>query len=615
MYGFVNHALELLILRNYGEDVWEDIRMEAQLDIESHFLVRTIYDDAQTYDLVTAASKILKIDASEILQKFGKMFFEFCQEAGYDTILQVLGSNVQEFLQNLDALHDHLATIYPGMRAPSFRCTDRFGEPGLILHYYSEREGLEDIVIGIVKTVAQRVHGTLIDMTVLQPKSDDSDHVQFLIKEKEAEGLEVDALADDGRGVGNIGGSMAQVSEQSLIGPDTFCKAFPFHLIFDHSLTILQCGWAISRIIPQANTGRCNMAAVFTLVRPHVDLTFSGILSHINNVFVLTAKEGVLDVGSSEMGDSEEELLRLKGQMMFLPHADSMLFLCSPSVLDLSGLARRGLRLSDIPLHDASRELVLLGEQFREEYQLTQQLEVLTDHLQHALRALDTEKKKTDSLLYSVLPPTVANELRHRRPVPARRYPGVTLLFSGIVDFDEVCRRHATTEGAITIVNLLNALYTRFDRLTDARRNPHVYKVETVGDKYMVVSGLPEECPHHARSICRLALGMMDSARQIAVDGAPVQIKIGVHSGEAVTGVIGQRLPRYCLFGNTVNVTSRTESTGQSGCINVTQATYQCLKTVKNQDPDFELTFHGPVSMKGCEGPMPIWLLSRAGAN
>ena len=79
-------------------------------------------------------------------------------------------------LQNLDALHDHLATIYPGMRAPSFRCTDAEKGKGLILHYYSEREGLQDIVIGIIKTVAQQIHGTEIDMKVMVSKGDASEH-------------------------------------------------------------------------------------------------------------------------------------------------------------------------------------------------------------------------------------------------------------------------------------------------------------------------------------------------------------------------------------------------------------------------------------------------------
>ncbi|XDV14993.1 hypothetical protein PO909_015148 [Leuciscus waleckii] len=126
-------------------------------------------------------------------------------------------------------------------------------------------------------------------------------------------------------------------------------------------------------------------------------------------------------------------------------------------------------------------------------------------------------------LLYSVLPPSVANELRHKRPVPAKRYDNVTILFSGIVGFNAFCSKHASAEGAIKIVNLLNDIYTRFDILTDSRKNPYVYKVETVGDKYMTVSGLPEPCTHHAKSICHLALDMMEIAGQVKVDEDPVQ--------------------------------------------------------------------------------------------
>lgn len=80
-------------------------------------------------------------------------------------------------------------------------------------------------------------------------------------------------------------------------------------------------------------------------------------------------------------------------------------------------------------------------------------------------------------LLYSVLPQSVANELRHKRPVPAKRYDNVTILFSGIVGFNAFCSKHASAEGAIKIVNLLNDIYTRFDILTDSRKNPYVYKV------------------------------------------------------------------------------------------------------------------------------------------
>ena len=91
--------------------------------------------------------------------------------------------------------------------------------------------------------------------------------------------------------------------------------------------------------------------------------------------------------------------MRLKGQMIYVPETDLVLFLCSPSVLNLDDLNRRGLFLSDIPLHDATRDLILLSEQFEAEYKLTKNLEILTDKLQQTYRELEDEKRKTDRLV------------------------------------------------------------------------------------------------------------------------------------------------------------------------------------------------------------------------
>jgi guanylate cyclase soluble subunit beta len=118
---------------------------------------------------------------------------------------------------------------------------------------------------------------------------------------------------------------------------------------------------------------------------------------------------------------------------------------------------------------------VLLSEQFEAEYKLTRNLEILTDKLQQTYRELESEKKMTDVLLYSVLPKSVANELRHQRPVAPKRYGCVTLLFSGIVGFGQYCAGNTSTEGAMRIVKTLNELYTTFDSLTDSY--PNIYKV------------------------------------------------------------------------------------------------------------------------------------------
>ncbi|XP_065365039.1 guanylate cyclase soluble subunit beta-1 [Calliphora vicina] len=674
--------------------------------MEGQFLVRQIYDDEITYNLIGAAVEILNIPADDILELFGKTFFEFCQDSGYDKILQVLGATPRDFLQNLDALHDHLGTLYPGMRAPSFRCTEKDGS--LLLHYYSERPGLEHIVIGIVKAVASKLHGVDVEIEIvkrkgdpmeedekdevflhqisqiqqqsnasvtcsneennnlnaninlnnnndesadnytnnrrpepcpftrkkshsassmaattadsfdsedkeqkclrlLKNKSDDIeryDHVQFLIREissnnkadNEALGTKEEAGKEPPDEIENLCGA-------PLISPATFCKIFPFHLMFDRQMKIVQAGKSVSRVIPRVADENCSLLEVLEAIRPHLQLTFENVLAHINTIYVLQTRQGAMG--------KHERYLRLKGQMMYIPESDRILFQCYPSVMNLDDLAKKGLHISDVPLHDATRDLVLLSEKFEAEYKLTKNLEMLTDKLQQTYRDLESEKQKTDRLLYSVLPKSVANELRHQRPVAPKRYDSVTLMFSGIVGFGQYCAENTDPEGAMKIVKMLNELYTVFDALTDSKRNPNIYKVETVGDKYMAVSGLPDHCENHAKCIARLALDMMDMAKNVKMGPNPMQITIGIHSGEVVTGVIGNRVPRYCLFGNTVNLTSRTETTGVPGRINVSEETYKLLCQEINQDDSFHLEYRGPVVMKGKPTPMDCWFLTR----
>ncbi|XP_037794163.1 guanylate cyclase soluble subunit beta-1-like [Penaeus monodon] len=575
MYGFVNYAIEQLVVRNFGDETWEDIKREAEVHMDGSFLVRLTYDDEITYNVVAAAERVLGVPANAILEMFGKMFFQFCQESGYDTILQVLGATVSGFLQNLDALHDHLQLIYPGMKAPSFRCTQRDEDGALILHYYSDRPGLEYIVIGIVKAVASQLHGTEVEVEILR-RREEEDHVQFLITEKDTRArVHITDQKQD-----------HELDTESKISPRTFCQVCPFHLMFDRDLTIHQAGFSIARVLPAVRQKDATLDSLFDVVRPHMGLTFDNILSHINTIYVLRTREALITTrGDNRDLGSDQGCLRLKGQMIYLPETELMLYVCSPSVLNLDDLYRKGLYLSDIPLHDATRDLVLLSEKFEAEYNLTTNLEILTDKLQHTYRELESERQKTD------------------------KYVGVTSIC--IVGFSDYCSRHTDIAGASKIVKMLNDLYTAFDCLTDEKKNPNVYKVETVGDKYMAVSGLPETCDHHARCISNLALDMMDKAEGVIVGGQKVRITIGIHSGEAVTGVIGQRMPRYCLFGNTVNITSRTETTGEKGRINVSEVAYKYLQEPQNYDAKFVFTYRGPVPMKGRKEPMQVWFLNR----
>ncbi|CAF0709052.1 unnamed protein product [Brachionus calyciflorus] len=601
MYGFVNFALEELVLRNFGEEIWTQIKKEAGVDIEGHFMIRVLYEDDATYSLVAAASKVLNLPANSILELFGQFFFEFCVESGYDKILSVLGSTTKVFLENLDALHDHLSTIYPGMNAPSFRCTEK-SNGRFILHYYSDRPGLEFIVIGLVKTVALKLHKTEVECRVIKSKGEeDSDHVQFEIIEKRNE-------SQDGKEqmIEKIPPILKSLNSKKLISPKSFCKAFPFHVIFDKNMYIKQCGTSIARLIPEIKNKNCKLTDIFSIIRPHINLEFQQIYSQIMSVFVLCKKNDNSD-NSNLKPNNEDTNARFKGQMVYLPEKQYILFQCSLSIMSLEDLLNQGMKISDIPIHDANRDLILLNENWEEQWKCTQKLEILTDELKKTLNELELEKKKTENLLYSVLPPSIAHQLKQNKPVLPARYEQVTLMFCGIKDFGDICAKYSNNSQQI--VNLLNAVFTKFDE--KITKYPEIYKVETVGDKYMAVCGLPEKVDFHTKYLCLAALDIMDSVDKIPYKNEKIVITIGINCGEIVTGVIGKRMPRYCLFGDTVNLTSRCETTGIKGKINVSEFAYENLIKPEYSDPNFELEYRGEVTMKGKPRPIKMWLLSR----
>ncbi|NWI86348.1 GUC2D cyclase, partial [Dromaius novaehollandiae] len=154
---------------------------------------------------------------------------------------------------------------------------------------------------------------------------------------------------------------------------------------------------------------------------------------------------------------------------------------------------------------------------------------------------------------------SVAEALKMGTPVEPEYFEEVTLYFSDIVGFTTI----SAMSEPIEVVDLLNDLYTLFDAIIGSH---DVYKVETIGDAYMVASGLPKRNGNrHAGEIANMSLDILSSVgtfKMRHMPEVPVRIRIGLHSGPCVAGVVGLTMPRYCLFGDTVNTASRMESTG-----------------------------------------------------
>ncbi|XP_054277953.1 atrial natriuretic peptide receptor 1-like [Macrosteles quadrilineatus] len=215
---------------------------------------------------------------------------------------------------------------------------------------------------------------------------------------------------------------------------------------------------------------------------------------------------------------------------------------------------------------------------------------------------LSQEKRRSEELLFQVLPRPVAQQLMAGEMVQPEQFECVTVYFSDIVGFTALCAQSTPMQ----VVNLLNDLYSTFDRAIGFY---DVYKVETIGDAYMVVSGLPERNgDNHAREISLMALSILDALHSFSIQHRPdsqLKVRIGIHSGPVCAGVVGQKMPHYCLFGDTVNTASRMESSGHPLRIHVSEAT----KEILDKFGTFQLELRGEVELKGKGRMVTYWLI------
>uniref|UniRef100_A0A8C7U8X5 Guanylate cyclase n=1 Tax=Oncorhynchus mykiss TaxID=8022 RepID=A0A8C7U8X5_ONCMY len=229
----------------------------------------------------------------------------------------------------------------------------------------------------------------------------------------------------------------------------------------------------------------------------------------------------------------------------------------------------------------------------------------LEDLIRERTEELEVEKQRTEKLLSEMLPPSVAEALKTGATVEPEYFDQVTIYFSDIVGFTTI----SSLSDPIEVVDLLNDLYTLFDAVLS---NHDVYKVETIGDAYMVASGLPKRNGNkHAAEIANMSLNILSSVGTFQMrhmPGIPVRIRIGIHSGSCVAGVVGLTMPRYCLFGDTVNTASRMESTGLPYRIHVNMSTVKILRSLNE---GYKIDVRGMTELKGKGIEETYWLVGK----
>ncbi|MCE9596656.1 MAG: adenylate/guanylate cyclase domain-containing protein, partial [Spirochaetia bacterium] len=217
-----------------------------------------------------------------------------------------------------------------------------------------------------------------------------------------------------------------------------------------------------------------------------------------------------------------------------------------------------------------------------------------------AERSLASERKKSDSLLLNILPERIAEELKLKGTALPVHFDSATILFTDFEGFTRIAERWTPA----TLVHELDYCFSEFDRIVEKHK---LEKLKTIGDSYMCAAGIPETTQTHALDAVHAALDMLRFIRkrrdeQLAAGKEYWNIRIGLHSGPLIAGVVGKRKFAYDIWGDTVNTASRLESSGVPGAINVSEQTYQLTRS------NFEYKSRGRIEAKGKE-PLAMYLL------
>ncbi|XP_067214413.1 soluble guanylate cyclase 89Db-like [Linepithema humile] len=609
MYGMLLESVQYFVQLEFGEEAWLQILEKADCK-HMVFNTRQIYCDELMTNLAAALAAYTGDSMDNIMQFFGRCFVRFFSNLGYDCTVKATGRYFCEFLQSVDNIHMQMRFTYPKMKSPSMYTT-HVDSQGVVLVYRSTRQGFTHYLMGQLFQIAKDLYNIELDIRVLETSNNipgsrsvmvkfriDFDNRQYIAKNNEMK-------TPLGR-------------ELSPVSCTFFLRLFPFAVVMNKDMQILGAGDKLLQAWGGTTTILNKpITEIFKLRRPKgISFTWGNIMylhSVIFELELIRANDPHSSLNSSDIPSTSSSLDRrgsqgarsilLKGQMRYIEDIKAIIFLCSPLINSLDELLNMGLYLNDLNPHGMSKELVLAGWQHCGRLEMMfERAEQRSTELENSYVLLDRWKNKSDELLYSMIPQTVADRLRAgASPLSTcESFESITVLFCELCDFD-----YSTIKGAMDIVLSMNAVFSCFDTLMDQF---NVYKVETVGCVYMAASGAPDRTENHAQNIADVSLQLIKHVRSLKLpSGLDIRVRIGIHSGPAVAGIVGIKVPRYCFFGDTVNTASRMQTTSLPGKVHISSSTKALLSRGR-----YHTESRGVVWVKGKGDMETYWLQSAA---
>ncbi|XP_043202629.1 guanylate cyclase soluble subunit beta-1-like, partial [Amphibalanus amphitrite] len=424
MYGLIQACLRSWVIQDLGPGVWAKVLAECpDISEDADFLHYKIYADSVLFRLVKTVCDVTGRSADDILHCTGQHFLPFAVDIGFGDIMRGIGQTFEAFLQNIDYLHWYLmSTAFSGIQSPSFRpelTSDREGD-AVTLNYYSRRDCCSGIVTGLLTMVARCIFNIHIDITKLSVQKEMVSnrpmvHVRFRITQHP---IGLPHIGLNWKKRWNLSKLNSNHKNTGMsVAAKLFGKIHPYHIVFDRRLVILQTGVGLMKHVPETQADGARIDTIFSMTWPEVSLTVQNIERFSNLTFQFEYRKA-----------SDKRFFCMKGTVVGmtasaeahpaeLADAPLFLYLGSPMARSVRDLEKMSLKISDIPSHDSTRDLILLKDQRNIEFDVMQQLEKTTSELAGTAAALQKEMRHTDELLHSMIPPLVAEKLKRNEPV------------------------------------------------------------------------------------------------------------------------------------------------------------------------------------------------------
>ncbi|XP_078684775.1 soluble guanylate cyclase 88E-like isoform X1 [Branchiostoma floridae x Branchiostoma belcheri] len=615
MYGMLVESVQHYVRKVYGEEKWLQI-LELSGFKNTVFATQRVYkDDVLPRIAENCSAVVMDKSTEDFLLFFGTCFVNFWSHYGYDRVVRVSGRHFRDFVHGIDNIHEMMRFSYPKMKSPSFYCEEESHE-GLTLHYQSCRTGYSNYVCGQMSQVAKNFYNLDLNMVKLKDFQEGRGyHVVFRL------------YFDNSAFIPPKIKCIRSLSVEEQVPALRFLKLFPFCVVFQRNMKFVYVGEKVRELFGEDEFLTAEKVTdIFYIRRPPMDFTWENVLRLQQVVFELVSVECVRSPTQNGLLPAARHL-HLRGQMRYMPDWDCVIFLCSPLIQNTNEMLELGLYINDLSMHDNSRELVMAGTQhmasLEVSYERSKQPEVsflqllsyrrclqksydkavkYSEQLCENMKKCEDWRKHSDELLYQMIPRTVADRLRRGMDVndTVEAFPEVTVMFSYLVGFMEISAK----VPAVQLVTTINDFFTLFDTIS---LRHDVFKFETLGDAvYMVVGGAPERNPRHAHCVAALALELNREVERLKnpIDGAKLKVKIGMHSGPVVAGVISLKMPQYCMVGDTVNTASRMGTNSEPGKITLSESVNKLL-----YGGEFITAYRGTLLVKGKGRMKTYWLV------